>query len=241
MKVSVFLAVMPPQNMRVIIGLMKPCPDCAHENIPGVAFCDECGFDLSAVAAASDSQSPLTNDAPASPPVLWNPSPSPVVPTLPPPNDEEDAGDPFGDPFSSSAPASPSVPATAPVASFPAPMQGTAPNGVRAPAPSASLTIERNGTVGKSYQLEPTTLVGKWDMDAGIFPEVDTTKDDPDGYISRKHAQLEWTGVAWMITDLGSTNGTALNRVKLSAGQAAALTDNDEIIVGRLFLRFKAQ
>jgi pSer/pThr/pTyr-binding forkhead associated (FHA) protein len=43
-----------------------------------------------------------------------------------------------------------------------------------------------------------------------------------------------------MVEDLGSTNGTFVNRGRrLLPGSPQVLTDGDEIIVGKTFLRFK--
>lgn len=116
----------------------------------------------------------------------------------------------------------------------------TAPTAPPSAAPSATLSIERNGTAGVVYPVTPGALIGKWDMDAGIFPEIDTSREDPDGYISRRHATLDVQGGHWVIMDLGSTNGTAVNRKKLAAHQPHPLQHDDEVIVGRLFLRFRA-
>lgn len=107
------------------------------------------------------------------------------------------------------------------------------------PTGTASLVIERNGQVGLVFPVTGSTLIGKWDMDGGNFPEIDATDHDSGGHISRRHALIEQRSGQWTVTDLGSTNGTALNRQKLAPQQATPLTGGDELIVGRLFLRFQ--
>jgi hypothetical protein len=43
----------------------------------------------------------------------------------------------------------------------------------------------------------------------GRAPEADIVLDD--GSVSRRHAELMWRGGTWVIHDIGSKNGTALN------------------------------
>jgi putative nucleotidyltransferase with HDIG domain len=40
-----------------------------------------------------------------------------------------------------------------------------------------------------------------------------------DNSVSRNHAEIRWTDRGWRVRDLGSTNGTRLNGVRLTAGQ----------------------
>ncbi|WP_439648718.1 zinc-ribbon domain-containing protein [Deinococcus arboris] len=41
---------------------MATCPDCGHSNLSGIAFCDECGYDLSSTptSAAAVTNLPAT-------------------------------------------------------------------------------------------------------------------------------------------------------------------------------------
>ena len=73
----------------------------------------------------------------------------------------------------------------------------------------------------------------------GIFPDVDLDTDDPEAKVSRRHARITLNNGQYFLEDLGSTNGTFINRGKrLAPGQRQALCDGDEIIVGKTFLRF---
>ena len=57
--------------------------------------------------------------------------------------------------------------------------------------------------------------------------------------VSRRHARITLSNGQYFVEDLGSTNGTFINRGKrLPPGQRQALCDGDEIIVGKTFLRF---
>ncbi|MBV8934308.1 MAG: FHA domain-containing protein, partial [Alphaproteobacteria bacterium] len=81
--------------------------------------------------------------------------------------------------------------------------------------------------------------IGRWDADGGIFPDVDLDADDPEAKVSRRHARLTRRGEQYFVEDLGSTNGTFINRGRrLLPGDRQPLRDGDEIIIGKTFLRF---
>lgn len=106
--------------------------------------------------------------------------------------------------------------------------------------PHARLVIEKGRSSGKQFPLSDNeSQIGRWDADAGIFPDVDLDTDDPEAKVSRRHARITLTNGQYFVEDLGSTNGTFINRGKrLPPGQRQALCDGDEIIVGKTFLRF---
>ncbi|MBA2501691.1 MAG: FHA domain-containing protein [Pyrinomonadaceae bacterium] len=101
------------------------------------------------------------------------------------------------------------------------------------------LVIQRGHASGKEFFLnENETLIGRWDADGGIFPDVDLDTDDPEAKVSRRHARILRRGDEYFIEDLGSTNGTFVNRGRrLLPGDLQPLRDADEIIVGKTFLR----
>jgi len=106
---------------------------------------------------------------------------------------------------------------------------------------SAKLEIERGGTAGTLFDLSQTeSQIGRWDADNGIFPDVDLDAHDPEAKVSRRHARIFVENGRHFIEDLGSTNGTFINRGRrLIPGDKHPLSDNDEIIVGKTFLRFR--
>ncbi|EIE19954.1 SMAD/FHA domain-containing protein [Coccomyxa subellipsoidea C-169] len=53
-----------------------------------------------------------------------------------------------------------------------------------------------------------------------------------DSAVSEKHAELRWEGGHWNLTDVGSSNGTAVNGKKLAEGIALRLKDGDIILFG---------
>ena len=104
----------------------------------------------------------------------------------------------------------------------------------------ARLVIERGKSIGKQFMLSSAeSYIGRWDADGGIFPDVDLDSDDPEAKVSRRHARITFNDGKYVLEDLGSTNGTFVNRGKrLSPGTRQPLKDGDEIIVGKTFLRF---
>ncbi len=104
----------------------------------------------------------------------------------------------------------------------------------------ATLMIERGDSIGTEFALAADeSNIGRWDADNGIFPDVDLDSHDAEAKISRRHARIIHDGDNFMIEDLGSTNGTYVNRGRrLIPGTPHLLNDGDEIIVGKTFLRF---
>jgi hypothetical protein len=104
----------------------------------------------------------------------------------------------------------------------------------------ARLVIERGKSVGKQFLLSSAeSHIGRWDADGGVFPDVDLDSDDPEAKVSRRHARITFNDGKYALEDLGSTNGTFINRGKrMAPGTRQPLSDGDEIIVGKTFLRF---
>ena len=105
----------------------------------------------------------------------------------------------------------------------------------------ATLVIERGSSAGKRFSLsDQDANIGRWDADGGVFPDVDLDTDDPEAKVSRRHARISLRDGQYLIEDLGSTNGTFVNRGhRLASGERHPLKDGDEIIVGKTFLRFR--
>ena len=105
----------------------------------------------------------------------------------------------------------------------------------------ARLIVERGGRVGREFPITGIeTNIGRWDADSGIFPDVDLDEDDPEAKVSRRHARIVTHNSQYFIEDLGSTNGTFVNRGRrLLPGKRHMLQNGDEIIVGKTFLKFQ--
>jgi hypothetical protein len=82
------------------------------------------------------------------------------------------------------------------------------------------------------------TSLGRRDPGTGAAPDIDLTAYA--GYrkgVSRHHAMLRLREKLLEIYDLGSSNGTAVNGVRLSAHQPYPLRDGDEITLGKMVIR----
>jgi pSer/pThr/pTyr-binding forkhead associated (FHA) protein len=83
------------------------------------------------------------------------------------------------------------------------------------------------GIAGETFvPAGPRTLIGR-------SPECDVFLDDVT--VSRRHAELLHDGDRFTIRDLGSLNGTFVNRERV---EAAELHDDDEVQVGKYRMTF---
>jgi len=104
----------------------------------------------------------------------------------------------------------------------------------------AKLVIKQDKRKGHEFPItDKPVLLGRWDTDSGSFPEIDLTEDDLESRVSRKHARIFFEGNKYFVEDLGSLNGTFINKgSRLSPGSSHELHDGDEIIIGKTFLDF---
>jgi hypothetical protein len=105
----------------------------------------------------------------------------------------------------------------------------------------AKLSVILTGVSGGEFHITKSpSVLGMVDSEGDIFPDIDLTGDDHGHYISRKHAQVLFHDGVYYLEDLGSFNGTFVNRgPRLIAGQPHELRKGDEIILGRTFLKFE--
>jgi hypothetical protein len=197
---------------------MIKCSECGYENMDGLDYCDGCGAKLAAAAApAAEAAAPA-------------PAPEPEKPA--------EAAPPAEEPKASEAPTGEIKPEAAAPAEAPAPAAPAAAAAVA--AFKASLKIVR-GSPRKDqvFPLEDgNNLVGRWDPETGSFPEVDLDADDPEAKISRKHALIRIAEGKITVEDIGSLNGTYVNRgARLQPGSPVELKTGDEIIIGKTFLK----
>ncbi|MGA2411300.1 MAG: FHA domain-containing protein, partial [Candidatus Binataceae bacterium] len=103
----------------------------------------------------------------------------------------------------------------------------------------AKLSLIRGGRKGQEFPLEDgKNLIGRWDPETGSFPEVDLEQDDPEAKISRKHALIIIENGHITVEDMGSLNGTYVNRGnRLIPGTPQEVKTGDELIIGKTFLK----
>jgi hypothetical protein len=214
---------------------MITCERCQTENIEGSQYCDECGAALQ--PAAGPGHRAHTSEQ-AGPGTHADPAPQAVAP------DSGSARRASGAELravSKPQPLSPAGTSVTGVAGRARPHEdsqtGRRDSGA---APHAKLVIHRGRSVGKEFPMcEDEAHIGRWDADGGIFPDVDLDSDDPEAKVSRRHARITRRSGQYYIEDLGSTNGTFVNRGRrLLPGDRQPLRDGDEVIVGKTFLKF---
>jgi len=215
---------------------MIHCTNCGTDNLDGSHYCDECGAKLTPFGVQTPIYTREASHAEAGTGHRpWGEIPprgAEQVIRRPSSIQEGASGKGEARETSAGGQQKPTVPVR------PAPT-GQQPRGV-APLPKAKLIIARGGRVGKEFPiLDPESLLGRWDADRGIFPEIDLDEDDPEAKVSRRHARISYREGQFFIEDLGSTNGTFINRgARLVPGTPYPIRSGDEIIVGKTFLRF---
>lgn len=92
------------------------------------------------------------------------------------------------------------------------------------PSGSALLVVHRGPGEGQEYLLDPAVGV----LRIGRSEDADIFLDDVT--VSRNHAELRHGAEGWSIRDIGSLNGTYVNRVRVDDEQLAA---GSEVQVGK--------
>ena len=95
------------------------------------------------------------------------------------------------------------------------------------PPGSALLVVKRGPNAGSRFLLDADVTT------AGRHPESDIFLDDVT--VSRRHAEFVRDGDGFVVRDVGSLNGTYLNRGRIDA---AALSGGDEVQIGKYRLVF---
>jgi hypothetical protein len=95
------------------------------------------------------------------------------------------------------------------------------------PAGSALLVVKRGPNAGSRFLLDKDLTT------AGRHPESDIFLDDVT--VSRRHAEFHREGETFSVRDVGSLNGTYLNRERI---EDTALSSGDEVQIGKFRLVF---
>lgn len=95
------------------------------------------------------------------------------------------------------------------------------------PPGSALLVVRRGPNAGSRFLLDaPVTTAGR-------HPDSDIFLDDVT--VSRRHAEFSRDGDSFAMRDVGSLNGSYVNRERV---ESAVLTSGDEVQIGKFRLTF---
>ena len=215
---------------------MITCSACAHENVDGTQFCENCGEELPQVSSAASSgdltkcpncghQNPEDNLAcEACGTELQTPLLN--APTAP---------APIFDPFESQLTTAPAI-SVPPVAPTMNPDAAPLEAGNLAPG-NVKLVVEQGQSVGAQFVLgDVEILVGREDEEEEIYPDIDLSDQDA-GYVHRRHAILSFDNGNLMATHLGGANKTRINNRPLPDNVPSVVKLGDKIAFGKVVLR----
>jgi pSer/pThr/pTyr-binding forkhead associated (FHA) protein len=84
-------------------------------------------------------------------------------------------------------------------------------------------------------------VIGREDPISEVFPDVDLTAlGGMEKGVSRKHAVIRHAGTDYTVEDMGSTNGTFINKKRIPPHAPEAIKPGDEVRFGKLSLSVKA-
>jgi len=108
----------------------------------------------------------------------------------------------------------------------------------RSAGPSASLVSVISG---KKYTiLSHGALVGRFDPNTGIHPDIDLTDEDPQLSVSRRHARILCEHNRYfLVEEHGVANGTYIKGERLPPGDARELKPGDRVGFGMVVLFFE--
>jgi pSer/pThr/pTyr-binding forkhead associated (FHA) protein len=110
-----------------------------------------------------------------------------------------------------------------------------------APAPTGQprFIIRDTGAEIALPTAEGDYIIGREDPVSGVFPAVDMNPHEGEQLgVSRRHAQLTVEAGLTFIQDLDSTNFTFVNRKKIAPHTPAALSNGDEVRLGKLVMTY---
>ncbi|WP_161569157.1 FHA domain-containing protein [Candidatus Oscillochloris fontis] len=83
-------------------------------------------------------------------------------------------------------------------------------------------------------------MIGWYDAAAGTAPDIDLHPVGGSAQgVSRQHAVIRLIDGQWVITDLGSTNGTFLNDMRMSPNSSTVIQDRTRIRLGNVIIFFR--
>jgi hypothetical protein len=181
------------------------CTNCGHKNPDDARFCSQCGTRLEAPVVADETPTSMTPAVGA----------TPVAP-----------GEPVGE-----STATIQLGGSGEAAKVETGDRALNPVDAAAvdalPTGHALLVVQRGPGSGSRFLLDEDVVHAGRHPDSGIFLD--------DVTVSRRHAEFHRNGDTFTVTDVGSLNGTYVNRDRIDTVQ---LTDSDEVQIGKYRLVF---
>jgi pSer/pThr/pTyr-binding forkhead associated (FHA) protein len=211
---------------------MPFCTQCGNRNPDDAKFCAQCGSRLVMPEAATSSEPAGDTD-----PIDGSDHTQAVRPTP-----AAAPAAPSDQSTQESTQVQPSVTDTSATATFGAPQQSDLEEKERAalddddaaavdalPRGSALLVVQRGPGAGNRFLLDQDVVT------AGRHPESEIFLDDIT--VSRRHVEFRRTADGFTVSDVGSLNGTYVNRDRIDE---AVLANGDEVQIGKFRLVYFA-
>jgi len=213
---------------------MPFCTQCGNRNPDDAKFCAQCGSRLVMPDASTSSQPGRDTD-----PITGSDQTQAVRPV---PARDAPAGARSDQATQESAEVQPSATDTSATATFGAPQKSDLEEKERAalddddaaavdalPRGSALLVVQRGPGAGNRFLLDQDVVT------AGRHPESEIFLDDIT--VSRRHVEFRRTSDGFTVSDVGSLNGTYVNRDRIDE---AVLANGDEVQIGKFRLVYFA-
>jgi pSer/pThr/pTyr-binding forkhead associated (FHA) protein len=211
---------------------MPFCTQCGNRNPDDAKFCAQCGSRLVMPESATSSEPAGDTDPIDGSDHTQAVRPVPAAASTAPPDQSTQE----------STQVQPSVTDTSATATFGAPQQSDLEEKERAalddddaaavdalPRGSALLVVQRGPGAGNRFLLDQDVVT------AGRHPESEIFLDDIT--VSRRHVEFRRTTDGFTVSDVGSLNGTYVNRDRIDE---AVLANGDEVQIGKFRLVYFA-
>jgi len=107
--------------------------------------------------------------------------------------------------------------------------------------PAERLVLASADGITLEIPAKEEVVIGREDPISEVFPDLDLTVfGGVEKGVSRKHAVIHRSGADYTVEDMGSTNGTYVNRKKVLPNSPQAIKPGDEIRFGKLAFSLKA-
>ena len=109
------------------------------------------------------------------------------------------------------------------------------PQGTAMESPAERLVLASADGSTLEIPVMDEVVVGREDPISEVFPDLDLTGfGGMEKGVSRKHAVIHRSGADYTVEDMGSTNGTYVNRKKVLPNVPQAIKPGDELRFGKL-------